>query len=124
MKMADIMAAEGYRDAGYEYVAIDDCWLAEERDGQGKLQADPKRFPSGMKGLADYVSSLILSTIPNFEVLPGLTSYIAAEIYMFKFAQVQTNMVLLSNFDTALTYLERQGKWNPDLKVFTAPLGV
>ena len=58
MKMADIMAADGYRDAGYEYVAIDDCWLAHDRDSQGKLQADLKRFPSGMKGLADYVSRL------------------------------------------------------------------
>ena len=59
MKMADIIVAEGYRDTGYEYVAIDDCWLADERDSQGKLQPDPKRFPSGIKSLADYVSSLI-----------------------------------------------------------------
>ena len=57
MKMANIMAAEGYLDAGYEYVAIDDCWLANDRDSQGKLQPDPQRFPSGMKALADYVSS-------------------------------------------------------------------
>ena len=59
MKMADIMATEGYREAGYEYVCIDDCWLADRRDAQGHLQPDPKRFPAGMKALADYVSWLI-----------------------------------------------------------------
>ena len=56
MQMADHMAAEGYKDAGYEYVCIDDCWLAGERDNNSRLQPDPKRFPSGMKALADYVS--------------------------------------------------------------------
>ena len=55
MTMADIIAKEGYKDAGYEYVNIDDCWLAKERDSNGRLQPDPERFPSGMKALADYV---------------------------------------------------------------------
>ena len=57
MSMADAMVDGGYRDVGYEYIAIDDCWLAEVRDAQGRLQAEPKRFPSGMKALADYVST-------------------------------------------------------------------
>lgn len=56
MQMADRMAADGYKDAGYEYVNVDDCWMAKERGPDGKLQADPKRFPSGMKALGDYVS--------------------------------------------------------------------
>lgn len=56
MQMADRMAADGYKDAGYEYVNVDDCWMAKERGPDGKLQADPKCFPSGMKALGDYVS--------------------------------------------------------------------
>lgn len=56
MQMADRMVSDGYKDLGYEYVNIDDCWLARERDDQGRLQADPDRFPSGMSGLAKYVS--------------------------------------------------------------------
>jgi hypothetical protein len=57
MAMADKMAAEGYREAGYQYIAVDDCWLADTRDKDGRLQPDPRRFPSGMKTLADYVRS-------------------------------------------------------------------
>ncbi|KAL4631632.1 alpha-galactosidase A [Arapaima gigas] len=57
MQMADMMVKDGWKDAGYEYVCIDDCWPATSRDEQGRLQADPKRFPGGMKKLADYVHS-------------------------------------------------------------------
>lgn len=56
MKMADIMVKEGYLAAGYEYVAIDDCWMALTRDANSNLVPDPDRFPSGIKALADYVS--------------------------------------------------------------------
>lgn len=54
--MADAMVSGGYKDAGYEYVLLDDCWPSPERDSRGRLQPDPKRFPSGIKALADYVS--------------------------------------------------------------------
>ena len=53
------MVADGYKDAGYVYVNIDDCWPSKERDSQGRLVADPERFPSGIKALADYVSSVL-----------------------------------------------------------------
>lgn len=49
------MVSEGYLDAGYEYLIVDDCWMAKERDESGRLQSDPDRFPSGIKALADYV---------------------------------------------------------------------
>ena len=57
IKIADIMAEQGYKEAGYEYVIIDDCWLLRERDENGKLVPDPKKFPHGMKYVADYVHS-------------------------------------------------------------------
>ncbi|MEJ2215438.1 MAG: glycoside hydrolase family 27 protein [Gemmatimonadota bacterium] len=53
---ADAMVASGMKDAGYEYVVIDDCWQVS-RDEDGTLVADPERFPHGMKALADYVHS-------------------------------------------------------------------
>ncbi|MDR3217971.1 MAG: glycoside hydrolase family 27 protein [Dysgonamonadaceae bacterium] len=54
--IADVMVETGLRDAGYIYLNIDDCWHGE-RDSQGFIQADPVKFPSGIKALADYVHS-------------------------------------------------------------------
>ncbi len=51
---ADIIASDGMREAGYQYVVIDDCWQVS-RDANGTIVPDPKRFPSGMKALADHV---------------------------------------------------------------------
>jgi alpha-galactosidase len=54
--VADAMATSGLKDSGYQYVVIDDCWQIK-RDGAGNIVADPNRFPSGIKSLADYVHS-------------------------------------------------------------------
>jgi alpha-galactosidase len=51
---ADALVATGMKDAGYEYVVIDDCWQVKRDDG-GRIVPDPERFSSGMKALADYV---------------------------------------------------------------------
>jgi len=51
---ADAMAASGMKDAGYQYVIIDDCWQVG-RDAAGNIMADPVKFPSGIKALADYI---------------------------------------------------------------------
>jgi alpha-galactosidase len=56
-EMADAIEASGMKAAGYEYVVLDDAWLSKERDADGNLQGDPKRFPSGMKALGDYLHS-------------------------------------------------------------------
>ena len=56
-EIADRMVSDGYRDVGYDIVAMDDCWLERTRDSAGKLRADTARFPSGMKSLGDYVRS-------------------------------------------------------------------
>ncbi|MFD3565947.1 alpha-galactosidase [Streptomyces sp. NPDC058667] len=52
---ADRIVSSGMKAAGYEYVVVDDCWMANQRDANGKLQADPNRFGSGMKALGDYL---------------------------------------------------------------------
>jgi alpha-galactosidase len=53
--IADALVSSGMKDAGYEYVNIDDTWQAAARDASGNLQPDATRFPGGIKALADYV---------------------------------------------------------------------
>ena len=56
--IADVMVSSGMKDAGYRYIVLDDGWMTMERDPKtGDLIADPKKFPHGMKALADYVHS-------------------------------------------------------------------
>lgn len=54
---ADAFVSEGLKDAGYEYVVIDDCWSEKQRDKNGKLVPDHWKFPDGIKPVADYVHS-------------------------------------------------------------------
>jgi alpha-galactosidase len=53
---ADAMVSSGMKAAGYQYIIIDDCWQSG-RDAAGNILADPEKYPSGIKALADYVHS-------------------------------------------------------------------
>jgi alpha-galactosidase len=55
-EIADVMSENGMKKAGYEYLVIDDCWQIG-RDIDGTIIADPNKFPSGIKALADYIHS-------------------------------------------------------------------
>ncbi|MGN6249803.1 MAG: Sip1-related alpha-galactosidase, partial [Ginsengibacter sp.] len=44
---ADKMVSSGMKDAGYQYLVLDDGWMAMERDSAGNLVPDPKKFPHG-----------------------------------------------------------------------------
>jgi len=54
---ADAMFKSGMKDAGYEYIVIDDCWQVS-RDANSNIVADPQRFPHGMKAVGDYIHSV------------------------------------------------------------------
>ncbi|XP_025737427.1 alpha-N-acetylgalactosaminidase isoform X2 [Callorhinus ursinus] len=79
MEMADHLAQDGWRDLGYTYLNMDDCWIGG-RDAKGRLVPDPKRFPNGIAFLADYAHSLglklgIYEDLGNFTCMgyPGTT---------------------------------------------------
>ncbi len=57
MNMADMLVAGGWKDVGYEYVNIDDCWPLQARDASNTVVADPARFPNGIKAVCDYIHS-------------------------------------------------------------------
>jgi alpha-galactosidase len=50
----DAMVSSGMRDAGYRYVDLDAGWAAPTRTDDGRLTADPGRFPHGIAPLARY----------------------------------------------------------------------
>lgn len=52
---ADVMVSNGLKDAGYQYVNMDDCWSTGRDPHTGELIADPSAFPLGMNELSDYV---------------------------------------------------------------------
>ncbi|XP_059921171.1 alpha-N-acetylgalactosaminidase-like [Gadus macrocephalus] len=53
--MADRLSEDGWRELGYEYVMIDDCWMSMQRGSDGRLQPDSDRFPGGIANLARYI---------------------------------------------------------------------
>ncbi|MGB8706294.1 MAG: glycoside hydrolase family 27 protein [Gillisia sp.] len=55
-KAADAMVESGMKDAGYEYIIVDDCWHGQ-RDEKGFIHENKEKFPSGMRALIDYVHS-------------------------------------------------------------------
>lgn len=57
MEIADSMVSSGMKDAGFTYIVLDDGWMAMERNANGDLVPDPKKFPNGIKVVADYVHS-------------------------------------------------------------------
>ncbi len=72
---AEAFISSGMADVGYQYVNLDDCWM-NGRGGDGRLQWDTGRFPSGIPALAEYVHSLGLKigiyTTPNNLTCTGL----------------------------------------------------
>ena len=53
--VAESFEKYGYKAAGYQYIIMDDGWMAKERDLQGNLVPDPIKFPHGLKYLSDYI---------------------------------------------------------------------
>jgi alpha-galactosidase len=53
---ADAIVSSGMKEAGFQYVVIDDCWHGT-RDAQGFIEPNKEHFPSGMKALGDYLHS-------------------------------------------------------------------
>ncbi len=55
---ARALVTTGLAARGYNTVTIDDCWMQKDRDLSGDLQANPQRFPDGMKPVADGIHKL------------------------------------------------------------------
>ncbi|XXG96834.1 hypothetical protein Hte_003125 [Hypoxylon texense] len=87
---ASAMVDLGLADAGYEYVMIDAGWQADTRATNGQQQGNKTTFPSGIKGLADYVHNLGLkigiysdSGIYDCDFHPGSWGYEELDAYTY-----------------------------------------
>lgn len=58
MSQADAMVNLGLKDAGYQYINIDDGFFGGRDEDTGKLLIHPTRFPKGLKPVADHIHSL------------------------------------------------------------------
>jgi len=90
LSMADRMVTDGFKDAGYIYVNIDDCYLAKTRDKNGFLIPDPVRFPHGLNWLSDQIHNrgLKLGVYEDYGVFtcggyPGIYSHEATDTKTF-----------------------------------------
>lgn len=58
-EQAERLASDGWLDAGYDTIVIDDCWSELTRDiATKRLVPDKERFPSGISYLSNYVHNL------------------------------------------------------------------
>lgn len=118
-EIADAMVSSGMRDAGYEFLVLDDGWMAAERDENGNLQADPEKFPNGMKAIGDYIHSKGLKYgiyecrgYLTCQRLPG--SFEHEEADMAKFAEWGVDYIKLD-----ACYAEKNGRLTTeDLQIY------
>jgi hypothetical protein len=53
----DALVSSGLKDAGYQYVNIDEGWWQGTRDSAGNITVNTSEWPGGMKAIADYIHS-------------------------------------------------------------------
>ncbi len=74
--MADAFVTSGMKDAGYQYVNLDDCWMDGRDSSTGKIKVNTSKFPSGIAALATYVHGkglkLGIYSTPNSKTCAGL----------------------------------------------------
>ncbi|OTB11510.1 glycoside hydrolase family 27 protein [Daldinia sp. EC12] len=87
---ASAMVKLGLAGTGYEYVMIDAGWQNLTRAENGQQQANTSTFPSGIKGVADYVHDLGLklgiysdSGIYDCDFHPGSWGYEELDAYTY-----------------------------------------
>lgn len=98
--MANRLVEDGFAALGYNLVGIDDCWLAHTRSSDGRLQADPQRFPSGIRALADYVHSRCspgsVTSVVVLLLFLGNWIPVLWSIIIHKYAAIHNDLNLLS----------------------------
>jgi len=120
----DAMVKEGLLDAGYKYFVIDGGWRDTKLGPNGELLANPKKFPNGIKPLADYAHSLGLKfglhTVPGTHDCGGdpVGGYNREEIHVKQFVDWGLDFVKVDlckqTEDTCSTCLKNKSGWSEE----------
>lgn len=124
-EVADAMVETGLVDAGYNYLVIDDGYIENKRDENGKLVPHKKRFPNGFNPVSDYVHAKgmkfgMYNSAGNVTCmgLPG--SYGHEESDAKQFADWGVDFF---KYDFCGNPNVNQNSWAPDLGLVTATKG-
>jgi hypothetical protein len=71
-QQAKALASNGMKEAGYEYVVIDEGWWLGERDAAGNIEVDPKRWPAIRPGQKDGDMANITGYIHSLGLKAGI----------------------------------------------------
>ena len=71
-EQAKAMASNGMKEAGYEYVVIDEGWWLGERDAAGNIAVNAKQWPAIMPGQKDGDMSNIAAYIHSLGLKAGI----------------------------------------------------
>jgi hypothetical protein len=71
-QQAQTMASNGMKEAGYEYVVIDEGWWLGERDAAGNIVVNPKQWPAIQPGQKDGDMANIAAYIHSLGLKAGI----------------------------------------------------
>ncbi len=71
-EQAKALASNGMKEAGYEYVVIDEGWWLGERDSEGNIVVNPKQWPAIQSGQRDGDMANIAGYIHNLGLKAGI----------------------------------------------------
>jgi hypothetical protein len=71
-QQAKTLATNGMKDAGYEYVVIDEGWWLGKRDAAGNIVVDPKQWPAIQPGQKDGDMTNIAAYIHSLGLKAGI----------------------------------------------------
>ena len=71
-QQAKALAANGMKEAGYEYVVIDEGWWLGDRDSTGNIVVNPKQWPAIMPGQKDGDMANIAAYIHSLGLKAGI----------------------------------------------------
>ena len=106
------MVEQGFRDAGYEYIFIDDLWQGG-RDRHNNIIPDPKKFPNGIKALGyapaafhSSVQKLMLRTMQQMQEIKFSSWFKMFKLLILRICKYKVTLFFSSNTPNPKTFMK------------------